>query len=309
MMNRKILGYLSLALAASCWGGMYVVGKFVMDHISPFFVLWVRYLIAFSILFFISYVIKRERIDKVDLPFMAWLGFVGYFLSNGGAFIGTHLSSAQLGSLIAATPPLFTMFLAAWVLKERLTAKKIFSILLAIMGLIIVIGIRFDHHQEHFFQGALILILASLTWALYTICVKGVRYSALLISTYATGFAILFTTPAMMWQFQKQDLYNFLNLDMILSVLYLGIVATALAFFLWNKGMQYVDAGVGSIFSFFNTIVGGFLGWLFLRESLNWNFFVGSFFVLMAVVIILYKADLPEVSEIIEDSKVAGPRR
>ncbi|VEF49547.1 transporter, EamA family [Bacillus freudenreichii] len=304
MVNKKIMGYICLALAASCWGAMYVVGKFVMGYISPFFVLWVRYLVAFSMLFFISYIIKKERVYKADLPFMAWLGFVGYFLSNGGAFVGTHLSSAQLGALIAATPPVFTMFLAAWILKERLTATKMISILLAGLGLIIVVGIRFEHQQGHFILGAFILILGSLAWALYTILVKRVRYSALLISTYATGFGIIFTTPVMIWQYKKEDLYQLMNLNNVLSLLYLGIVATALAFFLWNKGMQNVEAGVGSIFTFFNVIVGGFLGWLFLNETLNWNFYVGSFLVLIATVLILYKDKRPNESEGITEVKV-----
>ncbi|MFD1706342.1 DMT family transporter [Siminovitchia sediminis] len=293
MVNNKIIGYSCLAVAASFWGAMYVVGKFVMAHISPFVVLWLRYLVAFTILFFISYVIKKERIHKSDLPFMAWLGFVGYFLSNGGAFVGTHLSSAQLGSLIAATPPVFTMFLAAWILKEKLTVTKIISILLAVLGLFIVVGIRFEHTQEQFILGAFILILGSLAWALYTVFVKGVRYSALLVSTYATGFGIVFTTPVMIWEFQREDLVHLMDLSSVLSILYLGIAATALAFFLWNTGMQYVEAGVGSIFTFLNTVVGGFLGWLFLKEPLNWNFFVGSLLVLMAIVLILYKDERP----------------
>lgn len=119
-----MIGYISLALAASCWGAMYVVGKFVMGYISPFLVLWIRYLIAFLILFAISYGGEKERITKKDFPIMIWLGFMGYFISNGGALFGTNLTSAQLGALIASTPPIFTVLLAIWLLKERLTVKK-----------------------------------------------------------------------------------------------------------------------------------------------------------------------------------------
>ena len=80
----------------------------------------------------------------------------------------------------------------------------------------------------------------------------------------------------MIWQFQKTDLYHLSNIYIWLGILYLGVIATALAFFLWNKGMQYIDAGVGSIFTFFNVIVGGLLGWFFLGEQLTWNAIIGG---------------------------------
>jgi len=303
MGKEKIIGCISLALAASFWGAMYVVGKFVMGYISPFVVLWIRYLIAFIILFSISYGVKKERITKTDVPSLIWLGFIGYFISNGGAFLGTHLSSAQLGALIASTPPIFTVFLAIWLLKERLTAKKITAVLLATLGVVLVVGLKFEN-QDGQILGAIILLIGSLAWSLYSIYVKKVKYSALFISTYATGFGFLFTTPIMIWQFQKTDLYHLSNILVWLGILYLGVVATALAFFLWNKGMQYIDAGVGSIFNFFNVVVGGLLGWIFLGEQLTWNAIIGGVLILLATIIMLSKKRLPKISGVLEHSNL-----
>lgn len=60
------------------------------------------------------------------------------------------------------------------------------------------------------------------------------------------------------------------------GTLYLGVVSTALAFYLWNKGFTLVDASTGSLFFFAQPVVGTLLGWLFLGESLTGRFVVGT---------------------------------
>ena len=51
------------------------------------------------------------------------------------------------------------------------------------------------------------------------------------------------------------------------GILYLGVVSTALAFYLWNKGFTLLDASTGSLFFFAQPVVGAVLGWLLLGES------------------------------------------
>jgi drug/metabolite transporter (DMT)-like permease len=67
------------------------------------------------------------------------------------------------------------------------------------------------------------------------------------------------------------------------GIVYLGVVSTAGAFFLWNKGLELMEAGAGSLFFFFQPVVGAFFGWLLLGETLSWNFFVGGLFIVFGV--------------------------
>ena len=61
----------------------------------------------------------------------------------------------------------------------------------------------------------------------------------------------------MIWELQAASIGT-VNTYVILGVLYLGIVSTAGAFFLWNKGLELLDASIGSLF-FFQPIVGSLL--------------------------------------------------
>ncbi|WP_075982925.1 DMT family transporter [Bacillus massilinigeriensis] len=289
-MKQNLLGAICLSLAASMWGGMYVVSKYVLDYIPPFTLVWLRYIIAFVFLFAILKVVERKNKDrepmqKKDWLLLAWIGFIGYFVSIALQFIGTKLSDAHTGSLITSATPAFIVIFARFLLNEKLTVRKVFSVILATIGVVIVIG--WDSNVGSYFKGSVILVGAAVTWALLSVYVKiaSSRFSSLTITTYAILFAMIFTTPVMVWELQSQDLY-YDRLPVILGVLYVGIISTAAAFFLWNKGLELMDAGIGSLFFFFQPLVGSFLGWLLLNEKLNVNFFVGGALILVGVLIV-----------------------
>jgi drug/metabolite transporter (DMT)-like permease len=289
-MKQNVLGALCLSLASSIWGGMYVVSKYVLDYIPPFTLMWLRYMIAFVVLFAIVKMVQLKNkpqasIRKKDWLLIGWIGFIGYFVSISFQFIGTKLSDAHTGSLITAATPAFIALFAKLVLQEKLTVRKMIALFLATVGVVIVIGV--DTHVGSYFWGSVILVGAAITWALLSVYVKvaSQRFSTLVITTYAILFGLLFTTPVMIWELQRNEVY-YNDIYIILGVVYVGIVSTAGAFFLWNKGMDLMEAGIGSLFFFFQPLVGSFLGWLLLNETLDVNFFIGGMLIVAGVVIV-----------------------
>ncbi|MHA2895018.1 DMT family transporter [Bacillus cereus] len=292
-MKQTILGAIYLSLAASIWGGMYVVSKYVLDFIPPLTLVWLRFIIAFVVLYGILKLAEKKQKKKVtirkkDWLLFAWIGFIGYFISITCQFIGTKLSDAHTGSLVTSATPAFMVIFAALILKEKLTARRLLSTIIATIGVIIVIG--WDIEIGSYFIGTIILVGAAITWALLSIYVKtaSARFSSLVITTYAIFFSLFFITPFMIWELQTSSIGT-VNTYVILGVLYLGIVSTAGAFFLWNKGLDLIDASIGSLFFFFQPIVGSLLGWLLLNETLNSNFFIGGILIICSVFITTFE--------------------
>ncbi|PEI75307.1 EamA family transporter [Bacillus wiedmannii] len=292
-MKQTILGAICLSLAASIWGGMYVVSKYVLDFIPPLTLVWLRFIIAFVVLYAILKIAEKKQKKKVtirkkDWLLFAWIGFIGYFISITCQFIGTKLSDAHTGSLVTSATPAFMVIFAALILKEKLTARRLLSTIIATIGVIIVIG--WDIEIGSYFIGTIILVGAAITWALLSIFVKiaSAQFSSLVITTYAIFFSLFFITPFMIWELQSTSIET-INTYVILGVLYLGIVSTAGAFFLWNKGLELMDASIGSLFFFFQPIVGSLLGWLLLNETLNINFFIGGILIICSVLITTFE--------------------
>lgn len=289
MMKNTFFGAFCLSLAASIWGGMYVVSKYVLDFVPPFTLVWLRYAIAFVVLFgilkFHQYKTKtRISIRKQDWLLLGWIGFIGYFVSISLQFIGTKLSDAHTGALITSATPAFIVLFAKFVLNESVTLRKVIALLLATIGVVIVIG--FDNSGGQSFWGNMMLVGAALTWALLSVYVKvaSARFSTLMITTYAIWFALLFTTPVMLWELHEQPV-SFPNIIVVFGILYLGIISTAGAFFLWNKGMEMMDAGIGSLFFFFQPLVGTVFGFLFLHEQITASFYLGGLLIIIGVFI------------------------
>ncbi|HDW3053995.1 TPA: DMT family transporter [Bacillus cereus] len=292
-MKQTILGAIYLSLTASIWGGMYVVSKYILDFIPPLTLVWLRFIIAFVVLYGILKLAEKKQKKKVtirkkDWLLFAWIGFIGYFISITCQFIGTKLSDAHTGSLVTSATPAFMAIFAALILKEKLTAHRLLSTIIATIGVIIVIG--WDIEIGSYFIGTIILVGAAITWALLSIYVKiaSIQFSSLVITTYAIFFSLFFITPFMIGELQTSSIGT-VNTYVILGVLYLGIVSTAGAFFLWNKGLELLDASIGSLFFFFQPIVGSLLGWLLLNETLNSNFFIGGILIICSVLITTFE--------------------
>jgi drug/metabolite transporter (DMT)-like permease len=153
----------------------------------------------------------------------------------------------------------------------------------------VVVGWQGSGKESHgALAGNLALIGAALTWALLSVLARRASrdHPPLVITTYAILWAILFATPAMVLEWRYLPVSG-LELPLIwLAVLYLGVVSTAGAFYLWNKGMQLVEAGTGSLFFFLQPVVGSLLGWLLLGEELSPSFFQGGLLILAGVLLV-----------------------
>lgn len=299
-MNKSdVIGSICLITASGIWGGMYVVSKFAMNFVDPFVLMWLRFAIATVVLCpILMFVYKTDKIKKKDLLLIAGLAFIGYFVSNTCAFIGVHLSSAHMGSLLSATSPVFTLLFAFWILKEKLPVKKLVSVSIAIAGIILVVGYHVGETRTTVI-GNVVLLGDAVSWGLYSVFLKKIssRIASLVISTYATLATLLYTTPLMLWKANSTLFIQLQRPEFLLVLLYLGVIATALAFFLWNKGMAHLEAGYGMMFYFFTPVTGSVFGWMFLNEKLQLNFILGALLVIIGMAVAMYPEPTPKFEE------------
>ena len=287
-MNNKVIGAVFLSLAASIWGAMYVVVKVVVDVVPPFELVWFRYLIAVIALVIIGICMRQSwKIAKKDWLIIFLVGLIGNTISIVTQEMGTMLSTAQMGAILTATTPAFMAIFARFILKEKITIKKCASIALATLGVGVIVGNgQIDLNQQ---LGGIYLLIAALTWALMSVLIKKIpgHYSQIVVTTYSSMTALLLLTPFVIPRLSALDLSAVLQPTILGGLLYLGIVSTACGFLLWNKGLQLMNASSGGLFFFFQPIVGAFLGWLLLGETLGLTFWFGTIFIFIGVFIVV----------------------
>lgn len=252
-MNSRYLGGLYMALAASIWGGMYVVSKIILATVQPMELVWLRYVVALITLAVCILTTKQSwKISWTHLPLVVAVGIVGYAVSIWTQFLGTKLSTAQMGAMITSVTPAFMVVFGRLLLKERITVRRAFSVGLATVGVLMIVGIGGLSHSYEL--GGMILFIAALTWALMSVLVKRIPqdFSQLTVTMYAIVIATIFITPVAVPQLMHTPSRIWLHPSMWGGLLYLGVISTAGTFFLWNKGLQLVEASSGGLFFFSN---------------------------------------------------------
>ena len=286
-MPKRLLGGIFLTLAASVWGGMFVAVKIAVEYIPPIPLVWMRYIVAFIVLAAVV-VYQREnlKIARKDIALLLSIGVIGHTISIVTQEYGTMFSSAQMGSVITSATPAFMLIFAAWLLKEKMTVRKILSIILATVGVILIAGV--DSMDMSKLLGAFCSTVAALTWALMSVMLKLIpsRYSPLQINFYAVLTAIICLTPVNLPTVSALPWDKILQPEIIGCVVYMGAISTAIAFLLWNKGLLLMEAGASGLFFFFQPIVGTFLGWLILDEQITLSFWIGSLLIFIGVFLV-----------------------
>ncbi|CAM4484374.1 DMT family transporter [Paenibacillus typhae] len=288
MNKTKLLASLYLSLAASIWGGMYVVVKHVVDVVPPLEIVWIRYMIAIVALLIIGTATKQSwRIEKRDLLLIVLIGLTGNTVSILTQEAGTMLSTAQMGAIITSTTPAFMVLFARIILKERITLKKALSIVLATAGVGVIVGTgSIDPSLQ---LGGISLLAAALTWALMSVLIKKVpgQYSQIVVTFYSILVAVVVLTPFTVSRLPKLDAGAMLHPSIWGGLLYLGIISTACGFLLWNRGLQMLNASSGGLFFFLQPVVGTLLGWLLLGEQIGLSFWAGTAFIFIGVLLVV----------------------
>ena len=276
-MNKAVIGLLCGITAASIWGGMYVVSKVVLEVIPPFTLLAIRLILgAISLGIVISFRRKTEFTQKQILDSFL-VGFVGYGISLGFQFVGTKLSTASNGALVTSATPAFVLLFAPFLLHEKTTTQGIIALIVSSLGVVAVIDPRTANFSSSLFMGNLSLLAAALTWALYSVLVRKVSKTSDVLVSSAVMFIGGIPSSILLGFFEvKNQGIGQITPGIIGGILFLGIVSTAIAMFLWNYAFSQLPASAASLTFFAQPVVGTLLGWLFLGEKITPLFLVGG---------------------------------
>lgn len=286
MKDHSISGLFAGLTAAAIWGGMYVVSKVVLDVIPPFTLLTSRLLLGFLALAVVIFTRGGFSVKKSQFLSYFGVGVVGYGISLGFQFVGTKLSTAANGSLVTSATPALVLPFAFFLLNEKVTSRRLIAILVASLGVLAVIDPRTAQLSSSLFLGNLSLLGAAITWALYSVLVRKVSSGADVLQASAIMLlgGLPITIPTAAWELSTQGMGT-ITPGIIGGILFLGIISTAIAMFLWNYAFARLPASVASLTFFTQPVVGTLLGWAFLGEKITALFIVGGILIGIGIII------------------------
>lgn len=272
--------------AASIWGGMYVVSKVVLDVIPPFTLLTIRLVLGALVLGAVILLSGKKQLTREQLRSSFLVGFVGYGISLGFQFVGTKLSTASNGALVTSATPAFVLLFAPFLLNEKPTLRRIVALAASMLGVLAVIDPRTADFSSSLFLGNLSLLGAALTWALYSVLVRKVSTTVDLLSSSAVMLTAGVPSSFLFSIFElRTQPVGEITLGIIGGILFLGIISTALAMYLWNYAFAVLPAASASLTFFAQPVVGILLGWFFLGERITPLFLLGGVMIGIGILI------------------------
>jgi drug/metabolite transporter (DMT)-like permease len=282
--------YLLLVGAAFFWGGNAVAGKFLAGSLPPVTISFIR--LAIGVLIMSPVIIrlfKREmaalRENLKMLVFLAVTGVIGFNLL---IYWAVNYTSAINATLLNSTSPLFIFLLSALLIGEKMELKYWVSMAISFIGVLFVIthGSFERMIALQFNTGDLIMVLAVISWALYSIFIKKLSGKmpslAIFGFTLAIGFVLMIPAVAVELAVEPVDA---LTLGEWSALFYIGIFPSICSFLLWNRAVAMIGPSKASISLNLIPVFGAGAAFLVLGEVITLPQVIGGCLVFIGVFI------------------------
>jgi len=284
----KIKIFLMLSVVVFLWGSSFALLKLGLKEISPINLAFLRFLLVLPFFIAFTYFKDKQAFKKSileDWKILLALGLTGITIYHTFQNIGLQFTTASNSSLIISADPIFIALLDHFYLKEKMTWKRVFGIILAFFGIILIIkpSTRLAFNPMGV-VGDLLSLGASLSWAFYSIFGKKivVNYGAQRATMFSMIFGTLFLFPITL-AFEKPALPTSIWLWFLLLIL--SLLCSGVAYLFWYKALEEVSPTKAGVSLFFLPIISVTVACLLLHESLDSYFAAGTSFVMLGVAI------------------------
>lgn len=288
------LGYHFVAfLIVAIWGSTFVFTKILLQNgLSPAQIFTLRFIIAYLLMVIGSLASGKKFVlfsDSLRDEFvMLMLGITGgslYFLTENASMLYTTATNT---SLIVCTCPLFAILLVAVVYRHSEHISKIQTLgsIIACLGMaVVVLNGHFVLHLSPI--GDMLALGACLCWAVYSLLMKPAsqRYSTLFITRKVFFYGLVTIIPYYIIEPGFPPMEVLLRTEVVVNLLFLGIVASMLCFVLWNWVIAKLGTVAATNWVYFNPITTIIFAWWLLNEQITVWFMLGSLLIISGMIL------------------------
>jgi drug/metabolite transporter (DMT)-like permease len=238
-------GYLCAIAATAIWSGNFIIARGLSDSIPPVSLAFWRWTVAVAVFlpFAVRSLLAERRRLRLHLPYLCLTAVLGVTLFNTLVYFAGHTTTATNLSLIAITFPVFILILSRVFLDEEITLVRSAGILLVAFGVVLLItrGELSRLLNITFAIGDLWMLAASFIFAVYSLLVRRKPQTmsiwAFQLSTFLIG--LLFLLPFYLWETAVVPPFDPAPRT-LLSIAYVGVFASLVAFLLWNRAILLI---------------------------------------------------------------------
>ena len=293
-MKEKTTGHLACFIAYAIFGINIIVCKDLTSSrlISPIALFCIRSLGAGALFWIISSFLPKEKVEKKDYAKILAASLLGFFLTQMTFLIAIPDITPMDCSIVSSLSPIYTMFIAAYALKEPITLRKAGGVAISFMGVIYLIMNSVTSTggtEETSLIGILLMIANSLCFSLYLGLFKPVisKYSVITFMKWIFLFASAFSLPLAGRELVTFD-YSLLSGMYLWELAFLIVCSTFITYFLIPLGQKRIRPTLVSMYSYVQPIIAIAISIWVGMDSLSWQKVLAGIMVFGGVVLVNY---------------------
>ena len=258
------------------WGTGFVVAKGAINEFPPILLMAFRVLVtSLKLIWFV-----KPPIGQLRALFL--IAIVASAIQYSLTFTGLKGLDAGFAALIVQLEVPFLVILGAIILGEKPSKRKWIGIAIAFSGVGLLVGkVEFGHA----WSSVVLVILGAFTWAIGQILVRKLKN---IDGLTTTAWVAVFATPQLFFMslvFESDHVNLVMNASSSVwwSVLYLGLIMTALGYYFWNTLIRTYEIEKVAPFLLLLPVFSLLGGVIFLEELVSTIKILGGLIIILGV--------------------------
>jgi drug/metabolite transporter (DMT)-like permease len=274
------------------WGSTWLFIKLGLADLPPITFAGIRFVIASSILTALV-LARRARLPRTrnDWKLIAISGVSSFTLNYGLIFWGEQYVTSGLAAVLQSTIPVFGLIVAHFYLPlERMTAVKIFGVLLGVLGVAIIFSSQVIIAGRMALLGSVAIVASAFFAAYANVLVKAygghIDPQALAAGQMICGFVPLLAIGIPL---EGNPLHYHWTTTAVISLLYLVVVGSVIAFALYYWLVRHMEVTKSMLIALVTPVIAVIIGMIVLHEKLNWRLLAGGACIISGIALIVLR--------------------
>ncbi len=266
--------YLLLILTTLFWSGNFVLSRGMHNQIPPIALSFWRWAVALLILacFGLVPLLRQRRLVLAKWRYLTLQGIVGVAGFNTLIYLAMQSTTAINAVLVNSCIPVVIVLVSRLLFNERLRLRQWLGVATSFFGVVLIItqGNLVSLLDLQFNRGDVLVFIAAFLWGFYSANLKNFPVG---LHPFAYQTAIAIVGLAVLFPFYLAELNSgrsmTLSVEVGLTILYVALFASVLAFIFWNRAISILGANIAGPFIHLMPVFSTVLAVIFLDEILT----------------------------------------
>lgn len=280
----KTSGILAMIVVVTIYGVSYISREVISQYLETIVILGIQMTIM-TILFTAYNLAKRNRmkLNKKDLPYIIASGLFGTTFYHGLTILSVTSIGATVSSLLFGFAAVFSLIVEILLFHRKRTKLGILSIVVSLIGVYILMGVKFSDLASTNFKGYALCLLSIISWVVYCFLTDKISegYEKTVLLNYQALVGAVTTLPFIL--IYPVKLSVLVNPTVLMNLIILGVFNSTFAYFLNIYAIKKIGVTLSNLMLDFLPVVTIVISFVLYGTVPTGNQIIGGIIIIVSV--------------------------